>query len=265
MDNPHQKTTLPYCREVFSRSLMTIRIFSTGINERTYTHTKSPISDMSLTVHKTVRTLSGSLVFLLAGQGIAFSAQETDLIQNPDPAHFNICFNHGCQGLADVRLTPEQWGKIRQLFAPKSVSPQQERERIAQAVGKLETLVGRLTGIDNDRGGSLAGLWLRNQMDCVDESTNTHHYLVMLYNDGLLKYHEPVDIARRFRPYLYQHYSAVIKETVTQKLYAVDSWFLDNGKPPIILPLSLWKQGWTTGDEIPNEKKKSRAKNAGFP
>lgn len=208
---------------------------------------------MNIPINKMVRTLSGSLVLLLAIQDNAYATQETGLIQNPEPAHFNICFNHGCQSLADVRLTPEQWREIRQLFSSKPVSPQQERERIALAVGKLETLVGRLTGIDNDRGGSLAGLWSRNQMDCVDESTNTHHYLVMLYNDGLLKYHVPVDIARRFRPYLYQHYSAVIKETVTQKQYAVDSWFLDNGIPPIILPLSLWKQGWTTGDDIPDE------------
>lgn len=76
----------------------------------------------------------------------------------------------------------------------------------------------------------------------------------MPYNDGLLSYHAPVNIARRLRPYLYQHYSAVIEEIATQKQYVVDSWFLDNGKPPIVLPLSLWKRGWTIGDEIPHDK-----------
>lgn len=129
---------------------------------------------MYIPINKTVWTVLGSLVFLLVIPGIAPASQETDLIQNPEPSRFNICFNHGCQSLAEVRLTPEQWQEIRRLFPAKSVSPQQERERIASAVAELETLVGRLTGIDNDRGGSLAGLWLRNQMDCIDESTNTH-------------------------------------------------------------------------------------------
>ncbi|GAB4509279.1 MAG: hypothetical protein Tsb0026_09300 [Sulfuricaulis sp.] len=186
---------------------------------------------------------------------MADAAQETDLIRDPAPARFNICFNHGCQGLADVSLMPGQWQEIRKLFLPKPVSPREERERIALGVGKLETLAGKLTGIDNDRGGSLAGLWMSNQMDCVDESTNTHSYLVMLKNDGLLKYHVPTDNARRFRPRLYQHYTAVIEEIATKQKYAVDSWFLDNGQPPFIIPLGAWKQGWTPGDKIPDSDK----------
>jgi hypothetical protein len=43
----------------------------------------------------------------------------------------------------------------------------------------------------------------------------------------------------------------VIEEATTQQQYAVDSWFLDNGQPPFIIPLGAWKQGWTPGDEIP--------------
>ncbi len=210
---------------------------------------------MNIHPHKKFRALLGWFLFLLASHGIADSAQEADLIRNPVPARFNICFNHGCQSLADVSLTPEQWQQIRMLFSPEPLSPREERERIAQSVGKLETLVGRLTGTDNDRGGSLAGLWMRNQMDCVDESTNTHTYLLMLKNDGLLKYHVPTDNERRFRPHLYQHYSAVIEETATHEKYAVDSWFLDNGQPPFILPLRVWKRGWTPGDEIPEAEK----------
>ena len=210
---------------------------------------------MNLHLHKKFRALLGWFLLLPAGHGVAGSSQEADLIRNPTPTRFNICFNHGCQSLADVSLTPQQWQETRRLFSPEPASPREERERIAQAVGKLETVVGKLTGTDNDRGGSLAGLWMRNQMDCVDESTNTHTYLVMLKNDGLLKYHAPADNERRFRPRLYQHYSAVIEETATQEKYAVDSWFLDNGQPPIILPLSVWKQGWTPRDNIPDTDK----------
>jgi hypothetical protein len=207
---------------------------------------------MNLDPHKKFRTLLGWLLLLPAGHGMADSAPEADLIRDPAPARFNICFNHGCQSLADVSLAPERWQEIRELFSPEPASPREERERLALAVGQLETLAGKLTGIDDDRGGSLAGLWKSKQMDCVDESANTHTYLIMLKNDGLLKHHIPADNARRFRPRLYQHYAAVIEETATQRKYAVDSWFLDNGQPPFIIPLDAWKRGWTPGDEIPD-------------
>lgn len=210
---------------------------------------------MNLHPHKICRALLGWFLLLPASHGMSDSAPETDLVRDPAPARFNICFNHGCQSLAEVSLAPAQWQEIRALFSPESASPREERERIAQAVGKLESLAGKLTGIDSDRGGSLAGLWKSNQMDCVDESTNTHTYLIMLRNDGLLKYHVPADKARRFRPRLYQHYTAVIEEKATQRKYAVDSWFLDNGQPPFIIPLGAWKQGWTPGDKIPDSNK----------
>lgn len=206
---------------------------------------------MNLHPHKKCRALLGWFLLLPAGHGMADSAPETDLVRDPAPAHFNICFNHGCQSLADVSLVPEQWQEIRGLFSPAPATPREERERIALAVGQLESLAGKLTGIDNDRGGSLAGLWKSNQMDCIDESTNTHTYLVMLKHDGLLKYHVPAGNARRFRPRLYQHYTAVIEETATQRKYAVDSWFLENGQPPFIIPLRTWKRGWTPSDAIP--------------
>jgi len=210
---------------------------------------------MNLHPHKKIRALLGWFLLLPAGHGMAGSAPESELIRDPAPARFNICFNHGCQNLAGISLMSGQWQEIRGLFSPEPASPREERERIALAVGKLESLAGKLTGIDNDRGGSLSGLWMSNQMDCVDESTNTHTYLVMLKNDGLLKYHVPADNARRFRPRFYQHYTAVIEETTTQQKYAVDSWFLDNGQPSFVILLGAWKQGWTPGDKIPDSNK----------
>jgi hypothetical protein len=210
---------------------------------------------MNLHPHKKIRALLGWFLLLPTGHGMADSAPESELIRDPAPARFNICFNHGCQNLAGISLMSGQWQEIRGLFSPEPASPREERERIALAVGKLESLAGKLTGIDNDRGGSLSGLWMSNQMDCVDESINTHTYLVMLKNDGLLKYHVPADNARRFRPRFYQHYTAVIEETITQQKYAVDSWFLDNGQPSFVIPLGAWKQGWTPGDKIPDSNK----------
>lgn len=198
------------------------------------------------------------MVALLSGAGLlagspagADSLQEPELIRQPVPGHFNICFNHGCRDLAGVSLKIGEWRQIEAIFSTEIDSAEKERERIAQAIGRLESMVGELTGTHGDEGGNLAGLWKRNQMDCVDESTNTHTYLVMLKNRGLLKYHVPLENKRRILPRLYQHYAAVIQEIATGQEYAVDSWFLDNGHPPFIIPLKTWRRGWTPGDEIP--------------
>jgi hypothetical protein len=97
----------------------------------------------------------------------------------------------------------------------------------------------------------MSGLWMLNQMDCIDETTNTNTYLAMMYHDGLLEFHVPAGEARRILPYLFLHATAVIRETGTNRKYAVDSWFLDNGRPAFVIPLSVWRWGWTPGDEIP--------------
>lgn len=220
---------------------------------------------MNIHPHKKSRALLGCFLLVLAGRGMADSAPEAVLIREPTPARFNICFNHDCQSLADVSLTPAQWQEIRMFFSPAPVSPREERERISRSLGRLETLAGKLTGIDNDRGGSLSGLWTLNQMDCIDESTNTHTYLVMLKNDGLLKYHAPTDNASRILPYLFPHTTAVIQEVSTNQKYAVDSWFLDNGQPAFVIPLRTWRWGWTPGDEIPDSEQDGPSGTAGSP
>ena len=78
-------------------------------------------------------------------------------------------------------------------------------------------------------------------MDCIDESTNTYTYLVMMKNDGLLKHHEPAGKATRILPYIFPHSTAVIQNISTGNKYAVDSWFLENGQPPFVIPLHAWR------------------------
>jgi hypothetical protein len=41
------------------------------------------------------------------------------------------------------------------------------------------------------------------------------------------------------------HATAVITDTTTGDPWAVDSWYLDNGLPPYIVPYDLWKRGWS--------------------
>ncbi|MGL5632677.1 MAG: hypothetical protein ACRDD3_09965, partial [Azovibrio sp.] len=50
------------------------------------------------------------------------------------------------------------------------------------------------------------------------------------------------------RGIIFQHFSAVVEvlhepEKIPPERYVVDSWFVDNGKPAVILPLAAWMQG----------------------
>jgi hypothetical protein len=47
------------------------------------------------------------------------------------------------------------------------------------------------------------------------------------------------------RLYFPVHYSAVIEELADGEAarFVVDSWFVDNGQPAVILPLDEWKKG----------------------
>jgi hypothetical protein len=87
-----------------------------------------------------------------------------------------------------------------------------------------------------------------NQLDCVDESTNSTTYLRMMERDGLLRYHRVGSRAARARSggfiIGWPHFTAVIEEIASGEKWAVDSWFRNNGEPPEVVPLSLWRTGW---------------------
>ena len=167
-----------------------------------------------------------------------------DIITDPNPARFNICYGHGCAHLAWVNLSAEQWQQVRMAFAKPADTAAEERTQIAAAVALLESIVGALTGTAGDKGGDWEGLGLPGQMDCIDESINTTIYLRMLQKDDLIPRHSVADRATRWSIFSWPHTTAVITERESLERWAVDSWFLDNGEPPFVLPLAIWKSGW---------------------
>jgi hypothetical protein len=176
---------------------------------------------------------------------------------NPDPAQFSICYGHGCNQSALMRLTEAEWNAVRQMFNPSPSDAAGEREGIAKAVGVLETVVGRRTGTDADRGGTFAGMFRENQMDCVDEAVNTGVYLAMIKKDGLMRFHDLRGPANRgyFIWGGWPHMAPVIADTQTGEEYVVDSWFRDNGRAPFIIPLKQWKGGWRPSPGNPQERR----------
>lgn len=168
-----------------------------------------------------------------------------DIITSPTPSAFSLCSDHDCESLTQLGLTTAQWNSIRSLFIPPAKTPELERKLVASAIAQFEKLAGKMTGTDRDIGGTFPAMGKEGQLDCIDESINTTTYLRILSSAGLLKWHSIEDRASRgLFIFQWPHSSAVIRDTRTNSLYAVDSWFHDNGHPPVIIRLDIWKRGW---------------------
>jgi hypothetical protein len=168
-------------------------------------------------------------------------------IEFPVPQRFTICHGHTCARYAEVSLSAEEWKQIAELFNPRPASADAELIVIQDAIAVMERMVGEKTGTDKDRGGNRRGLGLPGQMDCIDESTNTTVYLTMMQNKGLITWHGVDHRSTRgvfmLKPG-YPHSTAVLRQRSGSDRYAVDSWFLDNGEQPFVVPLDEWKSGW---------------------
>lgn len=190
-----------------------------------------------------------SLFWLLACSGIANGVVfvSDDISTDPTPDSFSICFDNSCRSIAQLALSDQQWQKIRAILLPRAQTAGQERTMIGQAVARLEQAIGPMVGTGNDKGRNAhSGNPLDHRMDCIDESTNTTTYLYMLQQDGLLKWHRLKDpVTRGFFLFGWPHTTAVIQAREDRSLWAVDSWFHDNGLPPEIVPLEQWRGGWS--------------------
>lgn len=161
----------------------------------------------------------------------------------PVPNLLTVCHGNGCLNLSYVTLTPDQWQEVRQVFHPLARSAEEERVRLRSAIAMMEKIVGANTGTSMDKGGTFNGGG--GQMDCIDESINTTLYLTMFQKYGLMREHRIDDRATRgWFIGGWPHTTAVLREEGSNRLWAVDSWFLDNGEPPFILRLETWKSGW---------------------
>lgn len=168
-----------------------------------------------------------------------------EIITDPAPARFSVCHAHGCTLVSQVGFSEEQWSGIAAILAAPAVDPAGERELIAQAIAAFEKTVGPMTGTDQDKGGNASAPRWEGRMDCIDESTNTTTYLRMLARAGLLKWHAvEARSTRGFFIFGWPHTTAVIRDVREGARWAVDSFYFDNGYPPVIVPLELWKTGW---------------------
>ena len=157
----------------------------------------------------------------------------------------NICHGYSCIAQVEIHFSPGQLGEIRRLLF-SAVDQASEREMLADAMGRLYRWAGEQSDIRNDRGGNYADGHMPGKMDCIDHSTSTTRLLELLAGHAYLRWHR-VDVpqARHFLGLIASHWSAVIEEIDSEppQRFVVDSWFVNNGEPAVILPLEAWKKG----------------------
>lgn len=181
---------------------------------------------------------------LLATPAVAEYPGRDEIIQQPLPGRFSVCFDHSCATVVTASLNDAEWRRAIAPFDGTATSADQERAVIARSIAIFEEIIGGHFGTSVDLGGNLAGMFREGQLDCIDESTNTTTYLRMLEQHGLLRFHSVENTSTRFGLFVgMPHTTAVIRETASGQRYAVDSWFFDNGQPPYIASLRDWKAG----------------------
>jgi len=156
-----------------------------------------------------------------------------------------ICYGYGCIAQVQVHFSEAQLRETGRQLAV-AVDAENERKLLAVAIGELYGWAGQQSDIRNDRGGNYADGHAPGKMDCIDHSTSTTRLLRLLEARGYLRWHrvqEPE--VRNWALVFPAHWSAVIEEKKDDEAqrFVVDSWFVDNGQPAVILPLAEWKEG----------------------
>ena len=190
------------------------------------------------------------LILTISHAQAALSEMSRIYRQTPSLQAFEICFGGGCAEIANVALSGQEWQKVVHLFeAHQPSNAEQEREIIAQAIGLLETIVGKKIGTSADIAGTFYDGRLSGQLDCNDEAINTTTYIRLMQQAQLIKWHETEDTrTRNFFFTGWPHSTAVIHDIHTGERFAVDSWFYDNGAPATIVPFAIWKSGYRPAD-----------------
>jgi hypothetical protein len=174
-----------------------------------------------------------------------------ELIGEPARDRFSVCFDHSCRSVVTRAFSRSEWQRIAAAMQPPAPDSARERAAIAHTIAIMEQIIGEKTGTAGDQGGNMAGFGRPGQMDCIDESNNTTTYLKLLQQDGLLNFHKVMERSTRFGLFAgMPHTTAVIRDITGRQDYAVDSWFFDNGEPPGIVELQVWKAGWRPDGEL---------------
>jgi hypothetical protein len=178
----------------------------------------------------------------LAGPGLAAGWYERGHGRPPVGNRIYVCHGYTCRIVSPVALTGADIAEIAAPFAAELPDATAERDAISRSVQAFERIVGARIGTSRDLAEMQFGGGSDDQMDCIDEATNTTSLLTWLKEQGYLRHHKVREPRARgfFLDGRYPHATAVIAEEQGGALWAIDSWPRANAEPPVVQPLAAW-------------------------
>jgi len=141
----------------------------------------------------------------------------------------------------DVALTTAEWREVRAPFARRPRSAGDERRALAEALRRIELIVGKKTGYDTDEAYSSLQL-SGNSQDCVDEMVNAAVYLALIDEAGLMRYHvqgQRVTIGLMTRRFWTHTVSSIFQKDNGQE-FIIDTWAVKVGQTPYVMDRKDW-------------------------
>lgn len=194
--------------------------------------------------------LYGALIAVAAMIGTADAAEWSRwyVSKAPEPrgSRVHICHSFGCTKVSRVTFSQKDLAVIAGPLGKGTRSAPEERAALSGAVQRYEQLVGSRIGTSADLPG-IQGWGRSDQMDCIDEATNTASLLILLSSHGYLRFHEVRSPTSRgfFLDGRYPHSTAVMAERGGEE-WSVDSWPRANGEAPVIMPMREWRRQRTS-------------------
>ncbi len=141
------------------------------------------------------------------------------------------------------------------IFHPPAKNADEEKQKIALAIAKIETTINTITKMNPDRGKAENFESDEDQMDCIDETINTSLFLKFLEKDRAFKWHKVGEPIHRgyFIDAMWPHNSASIIENSSGEIFAVDSYWYDNGQPAQIIHMDIWMDSWDPTENEPQQ------------
>lgn len=158
------------------------------------------------------------------------------------------CHGFGCTFTTQVPVSGRDAAVLAGYFAGAD-TPAAERAAISQAVQHFEEMSVRAIGKRDGAKSSPRQNGLFGQMDCIDESQNTHALLRYLEGKGLLGHHKVIANVTRgmLLDSRFFHSTAVVSDPSGMR-WAIDSWYEPSGGAPDIMPLEDWRKRGVMGE-----------------
>lgn len=170
-------------------------------------------------------------------------------LKPPQIEDFEVCDAAGCRSKSNLGYTDDEWSDIAAVFQPPPQDAPSERERLQLAVALMEQINGAKNGTEHDNAKNDRSVVHGPQLDCIAEAANTTVALLLLEQEGFLKYHRVgYPQHRGFFQLRMPHNAASIFENETDSHFAMDSWFFKNGEPPVCIPVEVWRAGYDPED-----------------